>query len=159
MLPEPVCKLCLAWMLDDLNNPGWLKCLCCGFMKKGSKSMVSRKEILMNRDEEYPLTPEMEDNLSKLLEAVNKLRTLYGKPMYVSSGYRPGKYNEAAGGAKKSAHLVCKAVDFKDVNEELETWITDEILEQCGLWREDPEKTKGWVHVDIVPRKNRTFKI
>ena len=155
---ERICKICLSYMLLD-KLPGWLRCPACSFMKKEVRSMVSRDEILMGRDKEFPLTPELEANLSKLLEAVNKLRTLWGEPMYVSSGYRPGHYNTDAKGAKNSAHITCEAIDFRDGDGELDKWVTDEILEQCGLWREDPDKTIGWMHVDIRPRSNRTFKI
>lgn len=121
--------------------------------------MITRDEILMGRDKEYPLTPELEANLVKLLEAVNKLRKLYNKPMYVSSGYRPGKYNKAAGGAKNSSHLTCQAVDFKDNDGKIKEFCTIEILEKCGLYMEDPTKTKTWAHLQIRPTKNRIFKI
>lgn len=112
----------------------------------------------MNRETEYPLTSEIEKNLEKLLIAVNKLRELYGKPMIVSSGYRPGKYNNAAGGAKNSSHLTCEAVDFKDSDGKLKTWITSDILIRCGLYMEHPDNTPSWVHVQIRPTKNRIFK-
>lgn len=120
--------------------------------------MITRSEILMGREVEYPLSIALEENLSKLLVAVNKLRALYGKPMVVSSGYRPGKYNSLAGGAKSSTHLVCMAVDFKDNDGELKAWITPEILEQCGLWQEAPDRTPTWLHVDIRPRRTRVFR-
>lgn len=120
--------------------------------------MISRAEILMDREQEYPLTAEMEKNLDKLLIAVNKLRTAYGKPMYVSSGYRPGKYNQAAGGASKSSHLTCEAVDFKDADGAIKAWITVKILEDCGLYMEWPGATPTWCHVQIRPTKSRVFK-
>lgn len=120
--------------------------------------MISRDEILMGRDKEYLLTPEIEANLKILLENVNKLRTLYGKPMIVSSGYRPGKYNINAGGAKNSTHLTCQAVDFKDIDGALKKFCTVEILEQCGLYMEHPDSTPTWLHVQTRPTKNRIFK-
>lgn len=119
--------------------------------------MISRDEVLMGRDSQYPLSDNLEANLEKLLEAVNKLRSLYGKPMYVSSGYRPGHYNKAAGGAKNSSHLVCLAIDFKDPKNELKKWITVKILEDCGLYMEHPDDTPTWMHVQIRPTKNRIF--
>lgn len=121
--------------------------------------MISRDEILMGRDAEFPLSQELEDNLKLLLICVNKLRALYGKPMYVSSGYRPGHYNSDVSGAKNSTHMVCMAVDFHDVDNALKDWITVEILEECGLWQEDPAKTPTWLHVDTKPRENRVFLI
>lgn len=114
----------------------------------------------MGRDKEYPLSPELEANLKDLLEKVNKLRQLYGKPMYVSSGYRPGSYNTAAGGAKMSNHTICKAVDFKDPNGDIDAWCLQNMdkLKEIGLWLEHPDSTKGWCHVDTKPRKNNPFK-
>lgn len=112
----------------------------------------------MNRDKEFPLSPELEKNLEKLLIAVNKLRSAYGKPMYVSSGYRPGKYNKAAGGANRSSHLTCEAVDFKDADGKLKAWITVKMLEDCGLYMEWPADTPTWMHVQIRPTKSRIFK-
>lgn len=120
--------------------------------------MITRKEILMGRDSEYPLTPELEENLAKLLESVNKLRNLYGKPMIVSSGYRPGKYNKAAGGAKKSSHLTCEAVDFRDIDKKLKDFCTEKILKECNLYMEHPDHTESWCHVQIRPTKNRIFR-
>lgn len=120
--------------------------------------MISRKEILMGREVEYPLSDELEANLEKLLIAVNKLRDAYGKSMIVSSGYRPGKYNTAAGGAKNSTHLICEAVDFADRDGEIKDFCTVEILEKCGLYMEDSLSTPMWAHVQIRPTKNRIFK-
>jgi len=126
--------------------------------------MISRDEILMKRDKEYPLTPTLEANLAKLLVAVNKLRKLYGKPMFVSSGYRPGHYNAKAGGGKKSAHLSLEAVDFKDADRLLTNFCTDDILEECGLWMEDPAVATTWTHLQTrepksrVPGRTRVFK-
>lgn len=111
----------------------------------------------MGRDKEYPLTEEMEANLNGLISSVNALRTLYGRPMYVSSGYRPGPYNKAAGGALNSPHMTCQAVDFHDVDGALKVWITVEILEQCGLYQEDPDRTVTWCHLQTRPTHNRVF--
>lgn len=121
--------------------------------------MISRDEILMGRDVEFPLSPELEANLQILLKAVNTLRTAYGKSMYVSSGYRPGHYNKDAGGASNSPHMTCQAVDFKDADGTLKAWITVEMLVKCGLWQEDPSKTPTWLHVQVrpIPSGHRVF--
>lgn len=126
--------------------------------------MITREEILMKRDAQYPLTPELESNLAKLLVAVNKLRKLYGKPMFVSSGYRPGHFNVKAGGGKRSAHLSLEAADFADKDRALTNFCTDDILEECGLWMEDPAIATTWTHVQVrepksrVPGRTRVFK-
>lgn len=160
-----ICRLCNSWMVAHHSLLGWLSCSC-GYAheEKGSMSdkiYVTKAEILMGREKEYPLTPELEANLDKLFIAVNKLRHAYGKPLIVSSGYRPGRYNTAAGGAKNSSHLTCQAVDFSDPKGELDKWLTEnvKVLEDCGLFLEDPEKTPSWTHVQTRPTKNRIFKI
>ena len=113
----------------------------------------------MGRDSQFPLSPELETNLAKLLSALNQFRTIYAKPMTVSSGYRPGHYNSDAGGAKTSTHITCQACDFHDTDGTLDQWCLDhlEVLEQCGLYLESPDHTKGWCHLQIRPTKNRVF--
>lgn len=129
---------------------------------KENKMFVSPQEILMGRDVANPLTPEMKQNLDKLLVAVNRLRAMWGKPLVVSSGYRPPAANAAAGGAAKSNHMICAAVDFRDPKQELAKWLLQDlsILEDCGLWLEDPASTPTWCHVQIFPPKSgrRVFK-
>lgn len=111
----------------------------------------------MGRDKEYPLSPELEANLKHLLECVNKLRAMYGKPMIVSSGYRPGHYNKDAHGAANSAHLTCQAVDFADKDGTIKDWITLDILEKCGLYQEAPHATPSWIHLQTRPTHSRVF--
>ena len=117
---------------------------------------VTPQEILMGRDVRNPLTTEMKQNLDILLVAANKLRAYWGKPLTVSSGYRPASINEAVGGAKKSNHMICAAVDFKDADGSLARFLISrlDVLESCGLYLESPDKTPGWVHVQIVAPKS-----
>lgn len=103
----------------------------------------------MGRDVEYPLTPVLEANLSELLRRINKIRHKYGKPLVVTSGYRPGKYNLIAGGSSKSAHLTCEAVDFADTNRDFTNWIMSNpgVLIECDLYMESPAYTPSWTHL------------
>lgn len=125
--------------------------------------MISRDEILMGREKAAPLTGVMEANLEKLLRAVNKFRAVYGKPMKVTSGYRPAAVNATVpGAAKKSNHMACLAVDFQDSDGKLAEYCLNnlKLLEEFGIWLEDPAFTKGWVHMQVVPPRsgNRVFK-
>lgn len=127
--------------------------------------MITRDEVLMGRDKQYPAdyTKEVSDNIDKLLIALNKLRKAYGKPMTVSSGFRPPSINAAtAGAAKRSNHMLGLACDFKDADGELDKWLMAnlKLLEEIGLWLEHPDATKGWAHVQIVPPRsgNRVFR-
>jgi len=66
--------------------------------------------------------------------------------MKVTSGYRPGRYNTAAGGAKKSNDTICLACDFADADGALAAYCLAnlDVLEKSNLYMEDPAHTKGW---------------
>lgn len=111
--------------------------------------MITSDEILMGREKAEPLTQEMSNNLLDLLPRVNLVRFEYGKPLYVSSGYRPPSINARAGGSPNSSHLKCQAVDFKDADGSFAKWCLANlaILQKAGLYMEDPRWTPGWVHL------------
>lgn len=126
---------------------------------------ISKKEILMNRDKEYPgdYTKEVSDNIDKLLISLNKFRAAYDKPMTVSSGWRPPSVNaDIANAAKKSNHMIGLACDFKDSDGSLDKFCMDnlKLLEQCGLWLEHPDSSPGWTHLQCISPKsgNRVFR-
>jgi hypothetical protein len=48
--------------------------------------LITRREVLKGREVEFPLTPELEENLEVLLERINKFRWRYGNPMVINSG-------------------------------------------------------------------------
>lgn len=124
--------------------------------------MISLKEFLMGRATEQTLPKDLLDNAVDLLSRVNKIRQAYGKPMRVSSGYRPAAINAAAGGAKRSNHMICKAIDIADPDGSIKTWMrqNEQLLVDNGLWAEHWEATPTWLHLQSVPPKsgNRWFK-
>lgn len=115
----------------------------------------------MHRHVDYPLDLEKALNAAILLGAINYIRGVYGKPLSVSSGYRPGHYNKRAGGAKNSSHLTCEAIDIVDKDGEFAKWCVSnqKELEKAGLYMEDPKHTEGWVHLQTRKPKsgNRIF--
>lgn len=124
--------------------------------------MITRAEILMDRDKIAPLNADLQANLERLLLALNKFRLKYGKCMFVTSGYRPTAINKAAGGAKQSNHLICLACDFADADGSLDAYCMQhlDLLKECGLWLEHPDSTPGWCHLQAAPPKsgNRVFR-
>jgi hypothetical protein len=74
------------------------------------------------------------------------------------SGQRDGGWRpqDCPIGAPNSAHKVGRAVDVADADGSLDEVLTDEILEQFGLFRESPTATAGWVHLtDRAPHSGR----
>lgn len=131
---------------------------------------ISFDSLLMDRHWEFPLDEAKAVNMARLWFRVNQLTSRYPATLLdspsnpgscVNSGYRPGRYNVLAGGAPASTHLTCEAVDIADPGNGLDQWLDANQPTQgiCNLWREDPNSTNGWVHLDIRPRRARTFRI
>lgn len=52
------------------------------------------------------------ENLRYTALHLDRVRSLLGAPVLVSSGYRSPRVNEAVGGSKRSQHILGQAVDF-----------------------------------------------
>lgn len=53
----------------------------------------------------------------ELIVLLNAIRSRYGKPVVVTSGYRSPEHNEAVGGVKNSYHTLGLAADIRPLNE------------------------------------------
>jgi len=118
--------------------------------------MISKSELLQNRDKMYPAeyTREVSKNLDVLCQKLNVIRQAYGSPMNISSGWRPKAINDStANSAKLSKHLSGLAADVKCVDNKFWTWCINnlELLQQQGLYLEDRRWTPTWVHLQIGP--------
>lgn len=105
-------------------------------------------------------TPAVEMNIKYLIEAVlDPLREAYGRPIFVSSGYRCEALNKAVGGAKNSQHKTGLAADIY-VNGETNAVLYN-LLKRCGIPFDQLILEKGtirnpqWVHVSINRLHNR----
>ena len=92
---------------------------------------------------------EQEDNLIALVAAVlDPLRTAYGKPIHISSGYRCPTLNKAIGGVVNSQHMKGEAADLDlgstTENRKLAKFIVDLKLPFDQLI---DEANYAWVHV------------
>ena len=123
-------------------------------------SYFKRAELTHNRDKEFPLSSEQEANLEALTVVLNAIRTAYGKPMTISSCYRPAAINAAVGGAKKSNHMMCLAADIADKDGAFTSWIMSNLDKVKGFGVgaiEDPKFTKGWCHIQLPAVKSGKF--
>jgi uncharacterized protein YcbK (DUF882 family) len=133
--------------------------------------MITIKELLSNQAKFEDLDKDVQANLNELFLKVNIVRKEYGKPMIVTSGLRTKKHHLDIYARKgiyppkvpmKSNHLFGRAVDFADGDGKLKKWILANIklMEEIGLYMEDFNATKTWVHFQINPPKsgNRFFK-
>lgn len=125
--------------------------------------MIRMKSFWMGRDTQYAdeLTDEIRSNALETVARANALLERAGLDNItdVNSGWRPRAVNEAtANAATHSKHLTGQAIDISDPDRLLARFCCDrrDVLEDIGLWMEDPRWTFSryghhWVHVQIVP--------
>lgn len=137
--------------------------------------MITLKEMLTSKCSNKEHLENIEDTLIKL----NKLRSAYGKPLRVTSGYRSMEDHLRIYAQKgitdkskipmQSNHLKGLAADVVPIEDDikhLQDWILDNVklMEEIGLWFEDFQFTPTWVHAQIAPYgswkqgKSRFFK-
>jgi hypothetical protein len=121
--------------------------------------MISKDELLQGRDETFKdeYTEQISDNLDSLLVKMNKVREAYGKPMKISSGWRPASINGMIkGAAPRSNHMTGDACDVFDGNGAVMKWCLDnlKLLTDLGLYLEDFRYTPNWVHFQQIRPKS-----
>ena len=104
-------------------------------------------------------------NLEKLVvNVLDPIRSIYGKPIYVNSGFRSATLNEAVGGARNSQHMDGKAADVTTGNpiENKKLWDIILFLFQEGdidfdqLICEKPiNGNPSWIHISYNEDNNR----
>lgn len=87
------------------------------------------------------------------LEILENVRTEFGKPMVITSGYRCPKHNAEVGGVKGSAHLSGLAVDVQIVDSVIRHQLLEVVLKNpriigIGI-------NKSFIHLDGKERSNR----
>lgn len=114
------------------------------------------------------LGTEVYNNLTKLINTtLDPLREALGKPITVTSGYRPEKLNNAVGGSKTSAHRFGLAADIhtgnnssdnlKIVSAMLEKGIDfDQIIIEYPTFNISGDITSAkWIHIGLSKTTNR----
>jgi zinc D-Ala-D-Ala carboxypeptidase len=95
------------------------------------------------------------------LEAAKKLaenifqpiREHFGKPIFISSGYRSDALNKAIGGSSSSQHSKAEAIDVdmdghsKPTNTEVFYYIKDNLDFDQLIWEFGDDEKPDWVHV------------
>ncbi|WP_425107226.1 D-Ala-D-Ala carboxypeptidase family metallohydrolase [Ancylobacter sp.] len=75
---------------------------------------------------------------------LDALRTLWGRPMRVTSGYRTKTHNRAVGGTANSAHLRGRAADIHIMPEDQAAFA--KLARQVGMT--GIGYYRSWVHLD-----------
>jgi zinc D-Ala-D-Ala carboxypeptidase len=102
-------------------------------------------------------SPNIIGNLKTLAEALERVRSLLGYPISISSGYRNPELNRGIGGAAHSAHLYGYAADFicpafgtpKEIVK---------LIKNSGIKYDQIIEEGRWIHLSVDPRmRNNTL--
>jgi len=89
-------------------------------------------------------------NLVQTASKLHWIREYFRRPVLVTSGYRPAKYNVEIGGSRYSCHIKGMAVDFQIPGvapDEVRVQLLP-LLDHLSLRMEDLPGA-SWVHIDI----------
>lgn len=85
-------------------------------MKYFTLNELTRSDTAARMKVDNKPTAEAVKNLTALVDNVlDPLREMYGKPIYISSGYRCPRLNKAVGGVAGSQHKTGQAADIQQV--------------------------------------------
>lgn len=123
--------------------------------------MITLEAFWKGRDVQYvkELTDEIRDAAVVTVAKANRLLSLSGFQSFdkVNSGWRPRSVNDATSNAAgNSRHIYGQAVDIADPDRYLAAWCIRnvDVLEEIGLWMENPQWTPTWVHLQTLPPKS-----
>lgn len=107
---------------------------------------VLRSKTMPNQKLPY----ELQGNVQKTAEKMERVRQIIGCPVIVKSWYRSPELNKRIGGAKNSAHLTGSAVDFdpaRETNKEAFYKIAASDLDYDQLIQESTADGVDWIHI------------
>lgn len=98
---------------------------------------------------------EVIEHLLELAEFLDQLRAAYGKPIYVSSGFRCPRLNTLVGGVPNSVHQKGYAADVYATDiagfiSFIKSWAPGKAFDQIII---ETSKTSRWIHIGIRNNK------
>lgn len=131
--------------------------------------MITVEKFFMGRDKSHAaeLTDEIHANALETVDRVNGLLKFAKEDGLnideVASGWRPKAINAATpNAAPTSKHMTGEACDLEDKDREFARWCLrnttplcyqngkPDLLQEIGLWMENPMWTKSWTHLQTV---------
>jgi len=126
-------------------------------LKEVSKSLTATRRGIDNEPKGEHLTALI--NLAN--NVFQPIRDHFGKPIFVSSGYRSPELNKAIGGSKTSQHCKGEAIDIDNdareypSNADIFWYIYDHLEFDQMIWEFGDDKNPSWVHVSYKSEGNR----
>lgn len=122
---------------------------------------LTRSETAKSRKIDNTPTKEAESNLVALVvNTLDPLRRLWGKPLKVNSGYRCAALNKAVGGASNSSHLYGMAADITtgSVDGNRKLWYAL-LASNIPYTKVINERNFSWLHISFDARNISKIKM
>ena len=106
-------------------------------------------EVINNDYRRIPTSDKIKHNIFQLAQELDKVREEWGKPIIVTSWYRPPEINAAVGGVSNSQHIHGLAADIRPKTGNIyqfQEWLDN------GLWKNKAlgyGAARGFVHCDL----------
>ena len=118
-----------------------------------SKFFIWMDAIYLPRWDIYaiPKKTAIVEEIEKTALKMDLIRTWLNRPIYVTSWFRPEKYNSEIGGVKASKHIMGQAVDFSVkglLANEVRELLKPRLIE-FNIRMEDLPNS-NWVHIDTA---------
>lgn len=125
-------------------------------MKHFDFKELTHSDIAIAKKIDNTPTEEVKKNLENLVKYVlDPLRDMYGKPIYVNSGYRSEALNKAVGGSNTSQHRLGMAADIDTHTREGNIELFNLIAKNLSFDQLIDEKDYSWIHVSFDPKRLR----
>jgi zinc D-Ala-D-Ala carboxypeptidase len=93
-------------------------------------------------------------NLTELALALEKVRSVLGRPIHITSGYRSPKVNAAIGSSPSSAHIKGYAADFV-VSGLTPREVCERVIASGIDFDQVIKEFDSWTHLSIDPRNRK----
>jgi zinc D-Ala-D-Ala carboxypeptidase len=107
-----------------------------------------------------PTAEHIENMKAWAVNIFQPIRNHFGKPIFLSSGYRSKELNRAVGGSQTSQHSKGEAGDIDNDNTDIKNrdifnFIKDNLEFDQLIWEFGTEENPAWVHVSFSRTHNR----
>lgn len=111
-------------------------------------------EVTQNDKRRIPKSKAVQESIVRLAKELDKVREAYGKPIGVTSWYRPPDVNREVGGVSNSQHIQGSAADVYPIGGDInhfQKWVD-------SFWGDKAVgygAKKGFVHLDLRTGRKR----
>lgn len=112
-------------------------------------------EVLRYDSRRIPVSDSVKQNIIRIIKEADKIREAWGKPIGISSGYRPAPINKKIGGVPNSRHVVGDALDIYPIGGDaiaFEKWLDSKWYGALGYGQ---AARRNFTHIDT--RNNKGF--